>query len=291
MTKILAKNLMSVADQQFLKRLLILVVLTVIPNLSLQAQNEIELVEDSIITVNSKQTVVWDMSFAFKTMNVFRGLVPSKAPVFATQGGIKISDFILGFYGGASTNGVYTETDLILMYYRPKFNIRADWYYNFTEGITNIPSPSGFFDLDPEVTRGLLDVMVNVELPKNFDIQSSTFLFGRDRPSLPEDDLNGIELRRGAQRYTQFFKLGYTTKINKAKLNAFVGYSFSWADFSGATFYGSKPGFNDIGVSITRNIINTKTVSFPFKASLCFNPLSNNVYLTGTLAIIELSKI
>ena len=164
------------------------------------AQNENNLIEDSIIQVDSYEKVAWDMSFAFKTMNVFRGLLPSKAPTFSTQAGLKAGNFIIGFYGGASTNGSYTETDLILMYYRPKFYIRADWYYNFTEGITNIPTPSGFFDFNPEVTRGLLDFMFHVQLSKKFTLKSSTFLFGRDRPSLPEDDANDILLRRGAQR-------------------------------------------------------------------------------------------
>ena len=255
------------------------------------AQNENNLVEDSIIHVETGEKLAWDVSFAFKTMNVFRGLLPSKAPAFSTQGGIKAGDFIMGFYGGASTNGVYTETDLILMYYRPMFNIRADWYYNFTEGITNIPTPSGFFDFNPETTRGLLDFMVDVSLSKKFELMSSTFLFGRDRPSLPEDDEEGIELRRGDQRFTQYFKLQYTTKINKAKLQAHAAYSFSWADFSGPTFYGKNPGFSDLDVSITRNILNTKTISIPFKASLYINTVTNNIYLVGTIAIIELSKI
>ncbi len=267
---------------------IVIILICALPSFS---QNENNLVEDSIIHVDGEKKIVWDMSFAFKTMNVFRGLVPSRAPVFSSQGGIKAGDFIVGFYGGASTNGVYTETDLILMYYRPKVKIRADWYYNFTEGITNIPSPSGFFDFNPEVTRGLLDFMVDVRLTDHFDMQSSTLLFGRDRPSLPEDDQNGIPLRRGDQRYSQYFRLQYTTKIVGAKLQVHAGYSFSWADLDGSTFYGKKPGFNDLGVSITRNLFNTKVVSIPFKAALCINPVSNNIYLAGSISIIELSKL
>jgi hypothetical protein len=266
-------------------------VIILICSLSAFAQNENDLIEDSILQVDTDEKLLWDVSFAFKTMNVFRGLLPSNAPVFSSQGGIKAGDFILGFYGGASTNGGYTETDLILMYYRPKLKIRADWYYNFTEGITNIPNASGFFDFNPETTRGLLDFMVDVRLSKHFEVQSSTLLFGRDRPSLPEDDENDILLRRGDQRYSQYFKLQYTTKLTNAKLQAHVGYSFSWADVSGATFYGSKPGFNDIGLSLTRNLFNTKVVSIPFKAALTVNPLSNDVYLVGSLLIVELSKL
>ncbi|MFC3881732.1 hypothetical protein ACFOSV_16170 [Algoriphagus namhaensis] len=255
------------------------------------AQNDNYLIEDSVIQVSAKDKVVWDLSFTFKTMNVFRGLLPSRAPAFSTLGGIKAGNFVLGFYGGASTNGGYTETDLILMYYRPRFNIRADWYYNFTEGITNIPTPSGFFDFNPEKTRGLLDFMAEVSLSKNFILKSSTFLFGRDRGVLPEDEEDGIELRRGDQRYSQYVKLSYLTKLNKAKLLVHAGYSYSWTNFSGPTFYADKAGFNDIGISITRNIIETSTVNIPFKASLTINPLTNNIYLVGTISVIELSKL
>ncbi len=259
--------------------------------LTVFAQNENNFVEDSIIHVDVEKKVIWDASFSFKTMNVFRGLIPSRAPVFAAQAGLKVNDFILGFYGGASTNAYYTETDLILMYYRPKFSVRADWYYNFTEGITNIPTPSGFFDLDPETTRGLLDFMVNYNITENFELISSTLLYGRDRPALPEDIENDVLLRRGKQRYSQYFALQYIKKINKIKLTVHAGYSYSWADPSGATFYYRKPGFNDIGASITRNIIDSETISLPLKVSLTLNPLTNNLYLMATMNILELSKI
>lgn len=254
-------------------------------------QNENTLVEDSILNVDTDQPFIWDMSFAFKTMNVFRGLLPSRAPALSTQAGIKYGRVILGMYGGASFNGGYTETDLILIYYQPKWDVHLEWYYNFTEGITNIPTPSGFFDFDPETTRGLLDLIVHYRLPKNLELFSSTFLFGRDRPSTPEDDANDIQLRRGAQRYTQYLALAYNWYWGASKVGVHLGGSFSWNDFSGATFYGNRPGFNDIGVSFYRKLFNTKTVSIPIKASAYINALTNNVYLTATIQVIEISKI
>ena len=258
---------------------------------SLKAQNETHLIQDSIIQFATGKKMVWDISFEFKTMNVFRGLLPSRAPALSTQAGIKFGSLVLGAYGGASFNGGYTETDLILMFYRPRFYIRADWYYNFTEGITNIPTPSGFFDFRPDITRGLLDFMVKVKLTKYLEARSSTFLYGRDRPSLPEDDAAGIPLRRGEQRYSQYFKLQYSWVREKSKIVLHAGYSFSWNDPSGPTFYGNKPGFNDIGVSFYRKIIDTKTISIPFKASFYINTVSNDIYLVGTLQLIELSKL
>ncbi len=255
------------------------------------AQNENNLVQDSIIPLDNDKGFAWDMSFAFKTMNVFRGLLPSRAPVLSTQAGFKAGSFVLGAYGGASFNGGYTETDLILMYYRPKFYIRADWYYNFTEGITNIPTPSGFFDFRPDITRGLLDFMVKVKPLKNVELMSSTFLYGRDRPPLPEDDAAGIPLRRGEQRYSQYFKLQYNWVKDRFKISAHAGYSFSWNDPSGETFYAENPGFTDLGVSFYRKIVDTKSISIPLKASLYWNTVSNDVYLVGSILLVEITQL
>lgn len=122
-----------------------------------------------------------------------------------------------------------------------------------------------FFDFNPETTRGLLDFMAEVSLSKHFNLKSSTFLFGRDRGVLPEDEQDGIQLRRGDRRYTQYFKLSYIKKFNKAKILVHAGYSYSWTDLYGPTFYADRPGFNNIGISTTRNIFETNTVDIPSK--------------------------
>lgn len=108
------------------------------------AQNDNYLIDDSVLHVSTTEKLVWDVSFSFKTMNVFRGLLPSRAPAFSTLGGIKAGSFVLGFYGGASTNGGYTETDLILMYY-PLISIFGPI------GITTLPKGSLTF-LSPQVS-------------------------------------------------------------------------------------------------------------------------------------------
>ena len=255
------------------------------------AQNENDLVEDNIIQVPADPELVWDMSFAFKTMNVFRGLLPSRAPTFSTQAGIAYNRFILGFYGGASFNGVYTETDLIAMYYRPKWDVHLEWYYNFTEGITNIPAPSGFFDFNPETTRGLLDLIFHLRPSEGWLISSSTFLYGRDRPSLPEDDASGIPLRRGDQRYTQYLEVAYNWKRGKNKLQVHIGGSFSWNDPSGPTFYGDRPGLNNMGVSFSRTLLRSESITLPIKATAYLNAVTNNIYLVATIQIIEISRL
>ncbi len=255
------------------------------------AQNENTLITDSIIELDSEKKWVGDMAFQFKTMNVFRGVLPSRAPVLSTQAGVKYKSLIMGFYGGSSFNGGYTETDFILIYYKPKFDIHLEWYYNFTEGITNIPTPSGFFDFNPETTRGLLDFIFNYDITNHFKVTSSTLLFGRDRPALSEDLANDIQLRRGPQRYSQYLEFSYYWYLNKTKVVSHVGGSFSWVNFNGETFYGNRPGFNDIGITFYHKLFNTENFSIPIKASISVNTLSNNVYLMAGVQLLELTKI
>jgi hypothetical protein len=235
--------------------------------------------------------LTFDMSLALKSMNVFRGLIPSKTPAISTQAGVLYKNFIIGFYGGSNFNGTYQETDLILMYNKKKFDMQFQWYYNYTDGITNIPTASGFLDLNPETTRGFGDVIFNYKPNKHWKFMSSTLVYGRDRGVLPSDAANNILLRRGDQRYTEFLEVMYHCYYEEYKLSAHVGGSFSLADPSGPTFYANKAGIHDIGFSVSRNLFNIPKVEIPFKASVYINPLSKNVYFVATLQLLALSKI
>ena len=47
-------------------------------------QNENPLVKDSVFNM-SEEKISWDLAFAFKTQNYFRGLLVSESPSFSTQ--------------------------------------------------------------------------------------------------------------------------------------------------------------------------------------------------------------
>ncbi len=260
-------------------------------------QHQNDLVRDSIVTDQKAQAVAWDMSLAFKSMNVFRGILPSRTPVLSTQAGIKYHNFVLGFYGGSAFGAGspakenYTETDLILMYYKPTFNIQAQWYYNFTVGVTHIKNPNGFFDFNPQTSIAILDVIVEKKLAKNVTLTSSTLLFGRDRVPVQEDIDAGIQLLRGRQRYSQYFAVSQYKKWEGQKVEWHVGGSFSWSDFDGQTLYASKPGFTDLGVSYSRDLFPAKPLHVPIKASLYVNTVTNNVFLVATIAVVQLTKL
>jgi hypothetical protein len=254
-----------------------------------QADNNI--IEDSVLSSNKTTKINWDLSLAFKTMNVFRGINPSRAPVFSSQAGFKYNNFVIGFYGGSSTNGKYTETDLILMYYKPKFDLQVQWYYNFTEGVTHIKNPSGIFDFNTQTSIAMLDVIINKRIGNNLKFTSSTLLFGRDKIPVPNDIANEIPLLRGQQRYSQYLNLEYYKNIGDNKIEGHIGGSFSWSNFNGPTLYGSKAGFSDLGFSFSRKLIQGSKFNIPVKAAILINTVTNQIYVVASIYLIQLTKL
>ena len=205
---------------------------------------------------------------------------------------MKYNDFILGMYGGAAFNGHYNETDLFLIYYRPKWDLTLEWFYNFTDGITNIPEPSGLFDFNPETTRAVLDLIFNVRPVENLMLSSSTYLFGRDRLALDEDIANNVLLRRGEQQYSQYLNVAYSWNWADTKVEANFGGTFSWADFNGPNFITHDgPGITDVGIKFKRKVLKNSTSNIPIQVSAHFNPADNNAYLIAKIMIVQINKL
>ncbi|MEC3907299.1 hypothetical protein VOI54_09745 [Tamlana sp. 2201CG12-4] len=233
------------------------------------------------------------MSFAFKTQNVFRGLLPAKAPTLSTNAGVIWKDWIFGFYGGVDFEGRYQETDFLLIYRRPRINFHLEYYYNFTEGISDIPTPSGLFDFNKQTTRGLLDFIVNIKLDKEkrWTLSSSTIIFGRDTNLEERIVGNEIITVRTDQRYSQYLELKHAWLWDDNKVEAHFGGNFSWHDLSGSTFYGKSAGINNIGIAFTKKLEINDKVKVPVKASFYLNPQAEKSYLILTVNLIQLSKI
>ncbi|TLX77076.1 hypothetical protein E9993_05175 [Labilibacter sediminis] len=275
-----------------MKQLFILIVLVLGITFITKAQHENSLVNDNDIIEENNQ-LDWDMSLTMKSQNIFRGLLPSESPAMATQVGVIYKDWVFGMYGGVGLNGVYQETDFIIAYRKPRYNIRLDYYYNFTQGITDIPDPSGIFDFNKQTTRGLLDLMVNIQLDEkgHWNLKTSTLLFGRDNELEYLQQGNETITRRGAQRYSQYLALEYNWYWGENKIKAHAGGAFSLNDPSGQHFYGKHAGFNDIGIAFTRNIKLNNEVKLPIKVATVFNPLAGRSYVNFSIDLIPLCTL
>lgn len=256
------------------------------------AQSDEDLLQDSLFDL-SEQRLHFDMAFSIKSQNYFRGLLPSKAPTLATNAGVIWNNWILAMYGGVGTDGVYQETDFTLIYYRPRFSAKLDYYYNFTQGITDIPTPTGLFDFDPLTTRGLLDFVLkaSIDREKHWNVTSSVLIYGRDA-KLENRVIGGDTLlTRAGERYSQYLELSYQWSNGDYKFEGILGGAFSWADPSGSHFYGPRPGLNNVGLNVTRKFSITENLEIPVKVSALINPLSENAFLLISINLIQLSRL
>lgn len=270
-------------------RIIIIVFISNIWVLNIEAQTELEQ-ELPIIPTSSNNKVDLEIDLSFKTMNIFRGLLPSGAPTISNQVNLVYKNWAVGVYGGVGFDGYYKETDFILAYRQPRFNVRLEYYYNYTTGITDIPIPSGIFDFNKQTTRGFLDFIVDVKLDKaeKWRLTSATIIFGRDTYLETITDGDDTYTQRTDQRYSQYFELERTWKWDDHKVQAHIGGSFSWNDPTGSQFYGKNAGINNIGLSYAREVKVSEQINLPVKFSTYINPLAQTSHVVFTVNLLKL---
>ena len=253
----------------------------------------------------------FDVQLSVKTKNYFRGLLPSSSPtISASAGWVWPSGWFVGAYGGVglsdkttfnedgevSVTGHYQETDLFVGLHKPRYTVILDYYYNFTEGITDVPKPGGFFDFDKQTARGLLDLIFQYRFGKDrqWQVESSTFLFGlRD----VDTELRGeppVSVRTDA-RYSQYLELQYTkpmTKHGLDKLKMRVGGAWRWAgDGNDPNFYAGSAAVVNVSADYIKYFSLGEEAKVPLKITLAWNPDSDNVYLIASVSLVQFSDI
>ena len=160
-----------------------------------QAVGPADEISDDYLFAEAATGRQFDVQISLKTKNYFRGLLPSSSPVIsASAGWAWPSGWFVGAYGGVGLNdkttfdeggeisvsGHYQETDLFVGLHKPNYTVILDYYYNFTEGISDVPKPGGFFDFSKQTARGLTDLIIQYRFGKErqWQVESSTFLFG-----------------------------------------------------------------------------------------------------------------
>lgn len=245
--------------------------------------------QDSVAKMENISDHKVDLSLDLKTMNVFRGLFPSAAPTLSTNIGFNWGNWRFGMYGGVGVDGRYRETDLNIKYSQNRYSVEFEYFYNYTYGITDIPDPGSIFDFNRQTMRGVFDLIVQVQLDRagKWNLKSSTLVAGRDADieSITEGD--EITTRRGRHRYSQYLELDYTWEWDEYKLKAHVGGAFSWVNPNGSHFYGNTPGFNNIGLTVSRNLKINNNISLPIKVSSYNNIISGQSYLVFSVNLLN----
>jgi hypothetical protein len=247
--------------------------------------------------------IITDGNLMLKTKVIYRGLIPSTGPAIVGNFGGMYKHIVLYLYGGAgfttkypAETGNYQETDINLFYYRSKWDVGFNYFYNFTNGITTVPEPSGIFNFDPETARGVLDLIGRVRFGKHnqWQLMSSTYVWApRDSKGTEKIDEEGNSIPiHGDQRHSQYVEILKTWKIGEHnKIKAAVGGSWAWTSDDNSTFYGSKAGINNIELHFVRYFEAGEKFVIPVKASAAYNPLSDNMYVYFTIELIHNTKI
>lgn len=74
-------------------------------------------------------------------------------------------------------------------------------------------------------------------------------------------------------RYSTYFELGYSTKIDESAVNLVLGFN------AFESYYGDQFGVVNAGIGVSRNLKAFKTKEIPLKAALVTNPLANSLFL------------
>ena len=247
--------------------------------------------------------IITDGNLMFKTKVLYRGLVPSSGPAVAGNFGGMYKHIILYLYGAAgftskypTGTGHYQETDINLFYHKSKWDVGFNYYYNYSTGITTVHEPTGIFNFDPETARAVLDLIARVRFGQDnqWQLLSSTYVWGpRDSKGDQKIDEEGNSIPiHGDQRHSQYVELLKSWHISEHnKIKAVVGGSWAWTSDDNSTFYGSKPGINNIELNFVRYFEVSKKLLIPVKASAVYKPLSDNLFAYFTIELIHNTKI
>jgi len=288
-----------------LRVLVLISVCTLVSDAALAQGDTSDVLSDSLVfdPAQSSDKIIVDGNLMLKSKVIYRGLVPSTGPAIVGNFGAMYKNLVFYFYGGAgftskypAQTGNYQETDLNLFYHRPKWGMGFNYFYNFTNGITTVPETSGIFDFDPETARAVLDFIFRVRLGRDnqWQFMSSTYVWGpRDSVGAETIDEEGNPVPiHGDQRHSQYVEMLRSWKIGEHnKIKAVVGGSWAWTSDDDSTFYGDKPGINNIELNGIRYFEVTENFTIPVKASAVYNPLSDSMYVYFSIEFIHNTKI
>ena len=204
---------------------------------------------------------------------VWRGVVSSNTPNFQPTFSVVKGGLEIGAWGSTDFIGLYKEVDLYASYTAGplKFAI-TDYEWNFI-ATSSMPTPPKYFDYKSKTTGHIFEGTVGYTGPASFplSVTANVMFAGADKKF---DETLGAQ-DPSKQAYSTYVEFGYAFKY----FSPFLGITPS--DGYYGDFYGGYGGFSvcNVGLSATKNLKITDAYSLPLKATLGFNPQSENAYL------------
>lgn len=196
----------------------------------------------------------------FMNMHTWRGFATSFSPTIEPSFEIKRNNTTTGIWLAHSLDGNYSELDLYFTYNLKAFSFTVYDYYcppshRETNEITNY---------DKYTTKHTFELNAAFNGTDNFPISVlvATMVYGDDKHPETQE-----------HRYSTYFELGYSTKIDESAVNLVLGFN------AFESYYGDQFGVVNAGVGIVKNITAFKTKEIPLQASIVTNPLANSLFL------------
>lgn len=230
-----------------------------------------------------------DFSADLVSRYVWRGLqFGGKSPAIQPSVNFSYKNLNLGFWGSYSLGGVNAsqEFDISLSYALLKNMFTAtltDYYFPDSQMNYN------YFDYADKTTGHVFEAMLSFNGTKQipFTFLMAMNFYGADARKV-NDDVNSPDFNKtGGIQYSNYFELGYSTRISGKDLQFFGGFTLTnprkanqQTGYIGeGAFYGGGSGVINLGCKLSDNIKVSNTFSVPVSASIITNPRDKKVYL------------
>lgn len=206
---------------------------------------------------NDKSLINYQVDF--RSQHVWRGGLSSNMPCIEPSIWISQGKIDFGTWAAQSIDAEYSELDLYLNYSYKNFTISVYDYFCPTE-IKN----TEFLNYSNSTTKHSFDINFSYNGSQNFPISIliSTIVYGDDKN--PNNNKN---------YFSTYLELAYSTEIENNSLNFFLGFTPT------GSYYSTKFGIVNTGVSSTSEIKTFNNYKIPVIASIIANPLKKNLFL------------
>jgi hypothetical protein len=247
-----------------------------VPVLNLNAQDE-------------KKECPADINLGVDLMNrfIWRGMnFGGSTPSIQAYSSISVKNFEWGVWSAYSiANFNNQEFDLFASYTFAKdmFTIIVTDYYSASDVVDY-----NYFDYKKEFTghfyEGCLCFNGTDKFP--FTLMAAMNFYGADASRINNDPSSPNFNSKSGIQYSNYFEPGFFCELKGVKFNGFFGFTLnkpknadSSTGYLGETgFYGSSPGFVNIGFSATKEIPITEKFSLPLTTSIITNPQKEKVF-------------
>lgn len=206
----------------------------------------------------------FNISLNLKNMHLWHGSVVTPGIMMATAMEYQSDNkkFVLGLWGGASTDGDYKEFSYYTSY-KPgnNFSISLISHNNYSDA-----EDVDIFSYDKHTSPNFVDVVFEYTLPEQFPLHAywSTILFGNG------GDYTSNDAGSTTDSYSTYAELSYPFfRGQETQLTLFAGGAFALR--TRQTFYSESANFTNLGLRLNRDV-DFLSRKFPVAATAFWNP-------------------